>query len=303
MHSELDVLCRDFVQHSRQRLPERFSLYPGIELAYLDLRTESLTLHHRPMGTVLQANYCRAGRAGWQMGNGNYIYLGPGNLSLHMMDTCTDSHLTFPTGQYEGVLLCIDLQEAAEKPPSLLAGTDVFCRLQERLNNQVISLACNAQLEGIFSGFYGQPEALRLPYQRLKTLELLLWLGKTEFPPGIQPAEYSPGLVEAIQEIHERLVSNMERRITIEELSKQYLINPTTLKNIFKSVYGTSLATHIKKHRMEQAAKMLRETDMSVAEIAQSVGYDSQSKFSAAFKSCFQALPKDYRRKPPQGLS
>ncbi len=55
-----------------------------------------------------------------------------------------------------------------------------------------------------------------------------------------------------------------------------------------QAVYGSSLAAHIKKHRMEQAAKLLRETDMSIAEIAQAVGYDSQSKFASAFKAFFR---------------
>ena len=36
---------------------------------------------------------------------------------------------------------------------------------------------------------------------------------------------------------------------------------------------------------MGQAAKMLKKTDMSIAEIAQAVGYDSQNKFTATFKS------------------
>ena len=89
----------------------------------------------------------------------------------------------------------------------------------------------------------------------------------------------------------------MEQRITIEELSRQYLINPTTLKAAFKSIYGTSIAAHIKEHRMEQAAKMLRESDKSVAEIAKAVGYDSQSRFTTAFKTFFQSLPKEYRKR------
>ena len=42
---------------------------------------------------------------------------------------------------------------------------------------------------------------------------------------------------------------------------------------------------------------MLRETDMSVAEVALAVGYDSQSKFSTAFKAFFQVLPREYCKK------
>ena len=88
----------------------------------------------------------------------------------------------------------------------------------------------------------------------------------------------------------------MEERITIEELARIFHINTTTLKAVFKSVYGNSLAAHIKEHRMERAAELLRSTDLSILEIAGRVGYDSQSKFTAAFKSAYQVLPKEYRK-------
>ena len=108
--------------------------------------------------------------------------------------------------------------------------------------------------------------------------------------------EYQSEQVETIRNIHELLVTHLEQRFTIEALSKQYLMNPTTLKAMFKSVYGTSIAAHIKEHRMEQAAKLLRETDLSIAEIAGLVGYDSQSRFASAFKEAFGQLPKAYRK-------
>lgn len=102
--------------------------------------------------------------------------------------------------------------------------------------------------------------------------------------------------VKIIREIHDDLAQQMDRRVTIEELAHRYLINPTTLKTVFKEVYGSSLAAHMKEHRMERAAALLRETDLSVAEIAGQVGYESQSKFTAAFKEQFGQLPKEYRR-------
>ena len=102
--------------------------------------------------------------------------------------------------------------------------------------------------------------------------------------------------VKIIREIHDHLTEHMEQRVTIEELAHRYLINPTTLKTVFKQVYGNSLAAHMKEHRMEKAASLLRETELSVAEIAGQVGYESQSKFTAAFKEQFDQLPKEYRR-------
>ena len=102
--------------------------------------------------------------------------------------------------------------------------------------------------------------------------------------------------VQLIREIHDYLLSHMDRRITIEALCHLYPINPTTLKEVFKDVYGTSIAAHLKEHRLERAAQLLRESDASIADVARQVGYESQSKFTVAFKEQYGQLPTAYRR-------
>lgn len=102
--------------------------------------------------------------------------------------------------------------------------------------------------------------------------------------------------VQLIRQIHDYMLAHMDRRITIDELTHLYPINPTTLKEVFKDVYGTSVAAHLKEHRLEKAAQLLRETELSVADVARQVGYESQSKFTAAFKEQYGQLPKEYRR-------
>ena len=109
-------------------------------------------------------------------------------------------------------------------------------------------------------------------------------------------SDFRADQVELVHAVHEHLLQHMEERVTIEELARNFHINPTTLKSVFKSVYGNSLAAHIKEHRMERAAELLRGTDLSIMEIARQVGYDSQSKLTAAFKSAYHVLPKEYRK-------
>ena len=247
---------------------------------------------------MLEINYCRSGRIGWEMGNGNSIYLGQKDFFLHTMKSCADSVISLPNGDYEGLTISIDLRELTDNPPEALSGTgitgtflyDKFCK-----NGSLTSLAGNEQTESIFSAFYDQPEHLQPAWQKIKVLELLLYLGELKVDSGNRLTEYQAEQIEMIREIHEQLTEHMEQRFTIESLSKQYLINPTTLKTLFKSVYGTSIAAHMREHRMEQAARLLRETSLSIAEIAESVGYDSQSKFTAAFKTYWGKLPRDYR--------
>lgn len=100
-----------------------------------------------------------------------------------------------------------------------------------------------------------------------------------------------------IRHVHDELTANLSERVTIEALSRKYLMNATTLKRVFKQVYGETIAAHIKKHRMEAAATRLRTTQDDVAAIAQAVGYESQSRFTAAFKETYGELPSEYRRR------
>ncbi len=102
-------------------------------------------------------------------------------------------------------------------------------------------------------------------------------------------------LAATVRAVHKELTENMDRRITIEELARRYWMNPTTLKAAFKAVYGNSIAAHMREHRMERAAELLRETEQSVAAIARAVGYESQSRFSAAFRDAYGCLPTEYR--------
>ena len=109
-------------------------------------------------------------------------------------------------------------------------------------------------------------------------------------------SDFRADQVALIHDIHEYLLLHLDEKITIETLSHQFHVNATTLKTVFKSVYGNSLAAHMKEHRLERAAELLQHGDGSVAEIAAAVGYDSASRFSAAFRERFHMLPTEYRR-------
>lgn len=100
---------------------------------------------------------------------------------------------------------------------------------------------------------------------------------------------------DTARKVHDYLVEHLDERVTIEELSRMFHINATTLKEAFKAEYGTSLAAHMKEHRMEKAASLLRESRMSVSEIAKSVGFESRSRFTTAFKEAYGVLPSEYR--------
>ena len=128
-------------------------------------------------------------------------------------------------------------------------------------------------------------------------IEKAMEISCPEFGEGSESAAgFTAEQVETVRRMHDELLQHPEQRPTIEELSRRCLMNPTTLKAVFKAVYGDSLAAHMKEHRLEKAAELLRRGEGSVAEIAAAVGYDSASRFSAAFRERFHMLPTEYRK-------
>lgn len=130
----------------------------------------------------------------------------------------------------------------------------------------------------------------------MKVQELLLFLCLVDVSKEKRRELYTSPQVEIIKTIHKRLVSNLQERPTIEELSKEYLINPTTLKDTFKGIFGQPIGNYMKEYRIRQAAILLRQTQSTIAEIANKVGYENQSKFATAFRDVLKIPPAEYRK-------
>lgn len=288
---------------SGRGLVETYAVFDGIELSFFTLCADKISFKHEPMKGVMEINHCHNGRAGLAVNDGN-VYLGAGDLSLNTMDKCADAEMSLPLGYYEGITVCIDLNKLTTNPPDIIKDTgitgellyDKFCKAKA-----FTTLTGGAKTDGLFAALYDAPQSMRMPYLKIKTQELLLYLYEMEFA-AEQKYPYPPDQIDTVKKIHELLTQNLDKRYTIEDLSKMFLMNTTTLKAAFKSVYGVSIAAHVKEHRLEKAAFMLCETDESISEIARAVGYESQSKFTSAFREAYKMLPTDYRKQktPPQ---
>lgn len=276
-----------------------WEIYPGCILVFQDYLAGQISCQHGAERSLLEINYCRYGRAGWNMKDGSSIYLGPGDFSLHTRQLCAGSVMTFPVGHYEGLSIWLDLSHFDTAPPDLLRGTGITAQaLAEKFcaGGTSATLTGNEKTGPIFGGFYEQPELLQQAYFRLKVMELLLHLSSVSVSPKRKLDKYQTEQVEIARSVHDYILQHMEQRVTIQELSQRYLINPTTLKAVFKAVYSDSLAAHMNEHRMEKAVLLLTQTRDSVAQIAKAVGYESQSRFSVVFRKTYEMSPLEYRK-------
>ncbi len=278
---------------------EDFPLFTGIELLFYRFLGSKVYSRHEAFEHVIEINYCQDGSMGWNMNNGTNIYLGAGDLSIHSMTRCANSELTFPLHYYNGVSITIDITRITTTLPEILKEAGVsgqnlyqkFCALPKPVfvqqNNKVIQ---------IFNDLYNAPCTMKTAYYKLKVQELIILLLSMDVCEEKIVNPYYEQQVNLINEIHSLLTQNLEQYFTIDELSKKFFINTSALKETFKSVYGAPIASYMKEYRMKKAMELLRTTDYHISEIANNVGYQSQSKFTAAFKDITNLLPSEYRR-------
>ena len=99
-----------------------------------------------------------------------------------------------------------------------------------------------------------------------------------------------------VREICCYLTEHLARRMTQAEIAKEFRISLTALKLTFQCLYGMPIETYLRKKRISEAKRLLRETELPVSEIAHRVGYDSHSQFSAMFRSNEGQSPMMYRQ-------
>lgn len=276
-----------------------FHLYPGLELAFFCFAANNVSIHHGSDNNVIEVNYCQSGRVGWDMKNNISVYLGAGDMAIHTLDCCTDSTLTFPLGYYEGISVSIDFSRFPNNLPELLREANINFDTLHTLycckEKSTVYLS-QPEIEHIFSPLSNLSDNLLIPYSKLKVQELILLLSDIKITEDEHEYHYPSQQVDSVKEIQEYLTKHLNERFTIEDLAKRYLINTTSLKTVFKAVYGMPLASYMKDYRIRKAAELLLSTNYSVAEIAKTVGYETQGKFSQAFKEIIGVLPTVYRK-------
>lgn len=99
-----------------------------------------------------------------------------------------------------------------------------------------------------------------------------------------------------IQAVHQLLTADLSQRYTIDALAHRFFMDRSTLKREFRQAYGLPIATYLKEYRIKKAMELLATTDEPIGVIAAQVGYETQSKFTAAFKAMTQLSPSQYRR-------
>jgi transcriptional regulator GlxA family with amidase domain len=107
-----------------------------------------------------------------------------------------------------------------------------------------------------------------------------------------------PGNVddERLQAVTSWAAANLDRIIPVEELASRALMSPRTFARRFRAVTGSSPHSWLLHQRLARAEDLLENTNLSIEEVARSVGYASAAVLRDQFSRHRGIPPREYRR-------
>ncbi|WP_426452528.1 helix-turn-helix domain-containing protein [Paenibacillus sp. S-38] len=156
------------------------------------------------------------------------------------------------------------------------------------------------QLEALFRSFFNELHEASPGYQvqlRHLAAELLLRSFRIASKRTSVLAEETTPIKQKIKEIVHFINSHYsDPTLRMEAISRKFYISPSYVSRNFKEATGYSITEYINLVRIKEAQSLLSETDWSITEISECVGFDNFSHFGKMFKKIANASPRIYRR-------
>ena len=102
--------------------------------------------------------------------------------------------------------------------------------------------------------------------------------------------------LDLAQAARDRLDRDYRRPPPFGDLAREIGTNQNKLKAVFKDAFGITMADYCLERRMREAQQLLLEAKLTIAQVAERVGYEHQSSFTAAFRGHLGMAPREYRR-------
>ena len=210
--------CRVFQFHGKtgEGIMTQYDLFPGVYLMYNDFHMEGYDSAFHTTEDMLCIDYCRQGRMEYPAGPDAYSYVEAGDLKLDRRLE-HQGHFTFPLSHYHGITIGFTLPLAVQSLKGWVREFPVdLVRLQEKFcagrHPRVIHGA--PSVDHIFQELYAVPEQIKLPYFRIKVLELLLYLDALELDGRTEKPYFYKSQVEKVKAAHRLLTEDLEQHYT-----------------------------------------------------------------------------------------
>jgi AraC-like DNA-binding protein len=100
-----------------------------------------------------------------------------------------------------------------------------------------------------------------------------------------------------IEDLADHIRNHFDAPLSLDEMAARCALNASYLSRSFKNKTGTTIFAYLNRIRIEKACLLLKNSDLTITEIAFSVGYNNISFFNRMFKRAMAVTPGEYRRR------
>lgn len=170
----------------------------------------------------------------------------------------------------------------------------ILITAKSNVNEQVEGLGCGA------NAYVTKPFDPRYLRALVSSLLHNVMLLRKKLGEGESTETVTEGLAEQDRLFLDKLYELMEKHISDQNLnvatiSKELLISHSKFNYKLKELTGETPGNLFRKFKLNKAARMLREGQHNVSEVAYTTGFGTVSYFSVAFKKQFGVSPSEYR--------
>lgn len=218
-------------------------------------------------------------------------------------------HGTHNTDEVEALMLsCVEhgrvdeIQALFRRPIEGRAGTMAADAMRQEKNLMICTatLVTRAAIRGgldratafSLSDTYIQKAELMKDYAGLLRINARM---VEDFTRRVADARCGSGPSPLIRSAREYVLSHLDKPITTEDLSRALSMNRTYLCKRFQEEMGITVNHYVTAVKMDEAKRLLEVTKKTSAEIAEVLGYSSQSYFQSVFKKSTGKTPGEYR--------
>ncbi|MEK3914101.1 helix-turn-helix domain-containing protein [Paenibacillus sp. FSL H7-0331] len=130
----------------------------------------------------------------------------------------------------------------------------------------------------------------------LESMHLPKEVAARELEPKAENAAPSPLINENFKQLLDYVNHHYEDELYLKELSHKFYINYTYCCDLFQKATKSTFNEFVTRLRMNKAEQLLKESHLSVHEVARTVGYKDCNYFNKVFKKWFGMTPTGYRK-------
>lgn len=237
--------------------------------------------------------HMKTGRSGTE----HCIRAGQAMLFVLSSSECS---VSYPAGRIQMINFSVPKQLMAQlgsqSPdfPLVCQGED-FCITDDLMVTVPVSPELSHNVQQIYAA--NLSEEVRHLFINAKVIEILAlvyhaWREQNQKYPGIKPAD-----LNSIMKAAEIIEQEMAAPPGLQELARRVGINDYKLKKLFKTVFDNTVFGYLKEKRLQSASELLVKGELSVQQVAETVGFKHSGHFSGLFSEVYGMTPVSYKRK------